>query len=316
MHTPTAPVAAAYPWAAWPAPCSCRTRMCRIEESISGSYAGRIAPPGMPKMCRVPAASSDLIKLCAPVIAAPACSGHHRSSCLAASVLSLTSLLPCGEQKTPRPGGRGVTRGRAWAQPARRVRTRRSSNSLRMRPRSPPRFYAVKPLVGRPRYWYARPDRDLGADQPRPRPVVTHALLPWASASTQNRGAYSSVTSVPPASSAAAIRCSATSAGTRMSRWKRCRGSSCGSVCWNHSVGREPDEIAQLRVVSRVVGQSEHRRQNGLISLVVAVSRAISTTAATDGSASTSRSAAARADLPRQVDVTRGHADRRRGCTA
>ena len=73
MHTPTRPVAAAYPWAACPAPCSCRTRMWRIEESISGSYAGRIAPPGMPKMFSVPAASSDLIKLCAPVIDAPAC---------------------------------------------------------------------------------------------------------------------------------------------------------------------------------------------------------------------------------------------------
>ena len=27
MQTPTRPVAAAYPWAACPAPCSCRTRM-------------------------------------------------------------------------------------------------------------------------------------------------------------------------------------------------------------------------------------------------------------------------------------------------
>ena len=68
MQTPTRPVAAAYPWAAWPAPCSWRTRMCRIEESMRGSYAGRIAPPGMPKMCSVPAASSDLIRLWAPVI--------------------------------------------------------------------------------------------------------------------------------------------------------------------------------------------------------------------------------------------------------
>src|SRR6478672_1740559 len=43
--------------------------MCRIAvESMSGSYAGRIAPPGMPKMFSAPAASSDLIRLCAPVI--------------------------------------------------------------------------------------------------------------------------------------------------------------------------------------------------------------------------------------------------------
>ena len=31
MQTPTLPVAAAYPWAAWPAPCSWRTRMCRMR---------------------------------------------------------------------------------------------------------------------------------------------------------------------------------------------------------------------------------------------------------------------------------------------
>src|SRR3954447_21082412 len=94
MHTPTRPVATAYPWAACPAPCSCRTRMCRIEESISGSYAGRIAPPGMPKMCSVPAASSDLIKLCAPLMAAPAC-WVITVSCLCRADLR--------EQKTPRP---------------------------------------------------------------------------------------------------------------------------------------------------------------------------------------------------------------------
>ena len=67
MHTPTRPVAAAKPWAAWPAPCSWRTRMWRMVESISGSYAGRMAPPGMPKMSVVPAASSAMIRLCAPV---------------------------------------------------------------------------------------------------------------------------------------------------------------------------------------------------------------------------------------------------------
>ena len=42
MQTPTLPVATAYPCAAWPAPCSWRTRMCRILLSKSGSYAGRI----------------------------------------------------------------------------------------------------------------------------------------------------------------------------------------------------------------------------------------------------------------------------------
>src|SRR5262245_45626807 len=108
MHTPTRPVATAYPCAAWPAPCSCRTRMCRILESISGSYAGRIAPPGMPKMSVTPAASSDVTRLCAPVI----CS-------LIFGILFL--FLPSAEPEQARPlprnqkplgraGQRGVTR--------------------------------------------------------------------------------------------------------------------------------------------------------------------------------------------------------------
>ena len=69
MQTPTLPVATAYPSAAWPAPCSWRTRMWRIlVESSSGSYAGRIAPPGIPKTVSTPAHSSERIRLCAPVI--------------------------------------------------------------------------------------------------------------------------------------------------------------------------------------------------------------------------------------------------------
>src|SRR5918996_3020313 len=69
MHTPTRPVASAYPSAAWPAPCSCRTRTCRIfVESSSGSYAGRMAPPGMPKTVSTPADSSERIRLAAPVM--------------------------------------------------------------------------------------------------------------------------------------------------------------------------------------------------------------------------------------------------------
>src|SRR4051812_31294673 len=96
MHTPTRPVATAYPWAACPAPCSWRTRMCRIEESRSGSYAGRIAPPGMPKMCSVPAASRDLIKLCAPLIVAPAC-WLITVSCL----VLVPELVWCRETKNP-----------------------------------------------------------------------------------------------------------------------------------------------------------------------------------------------------------------------
>jgi hypothetical protein len=37
IATPGRPVTCAYPSAMWPAPCSCRTRMWRIDESSSGS---------------------------------------------------------------------------------------------------------------------------------------------------------------------------------------------------------------------------------------------------------------------------------------
>jgi hypothetical protein len=43
--------------------------MCRsFVESNSGSYAGRIAPPGMPKTTCAPALSRDRTRLWAPVI--------------------------------------------------------------------------------------------------------------------------------------------------------------------------------------------------------------------------------------------------------
>src|SRR3954451_5469603 len=69
MHTPTRPVACAYPVAACPAPCSWRTRTWRTRvESSSGSYAGRIVPPGMPNTTSQPTSSSDRTSDCAPVI--------------------------------------------------------------------------------------------------------------------------------------------------------------------------------------------------------------------------------------------------------
>src|SRR5688572_10786016 len=42
--------------------------MWRIGESRIGSYAGRIAPPGIPKMTSTPSCSSERIVACAPVI--------------------------------------------------------------------------------------------------------------------------------------------------------------------------------------------------------------------------------------------------------
>ena len=67
MATPGLPVAWAYPSAACPAPCSWRTRIWRSEESIMGSYTGRIAPPGSPKTTSVPQVSNERIRACAPV---------------------------------------------------------------------------------------------------------------------------------------------------------------------------------------------------------------------------------------------------------
>ena len=72
MHTPGRPVTCAYPAAACPAPCSCRTRMCRTEgESNSGSYSGRMAPPGMPNTTSTPSRSRVATSAAAPVIRVP-----------------------------------------------------------------------------------------------------------------------------------------------------------------------------------------------------------------------------------------------------
>ena len=77
--------------------------MWRILESIRGSYAGRMAPPGMPKMTSVPAASSDVIRLCAPVI----CFAHGFLSYLSWS-LAVTRDLDVPHKKAPRlPGNEG-----------------------------------------------------------------------------------------------------------------------------------------------------------------------------------------------------------------
>src|SRR3954447_12751406 len=73
MQTPTLPVAWAYPVAACPAPCSWRTRTCRTAESNSGSYAGRIAPPGVPKTTSTPTASRERTRLWAPVMPVADC---------------------------------------------------------------------------------------------------------------------------------------------------------------------------------------------------------------------------------------------------
>ena len=112
------------------------------SESKSGSYAGRIAPPGMPKTFSAPAHSSDLIRLCAPVTGVPVpCS------------LMIAFLGPAdcrAQQKTPRPGGQ--TRGDACAwegfgEPVlSRPRRERTRMSKRMRQPSSGAAFLVKPV--------------------------------------------------------------------------------------------------------------------------------------------------------------------------
>src|SRR5438874_1864604 len=51
----------------WPAPCSWRTRMWRIGESMMGSYTGRMAPPGRPNITSTSCISKLLMRACAPV---------------------------------------------------------------------------------------------------------------------------------------------------------------------------------------------------------------------------------------------------------
>src|SRR4029078_13336700 len=50
----------------WTAPCAWRTRGCRIGDSMIGSYTGRMAPPGSPKMTSTPSISRDLISAWPP----------------------------------------------------------------------------------------------------------------------------------------------------------------------------------------------------------------------------------------------------------
>ena len=94
MHTPTRPVACAYPVAACPAPCSWRTSTWRtFVESSSGSYAGRIVPPGIPNTASHPRASSERTRACAPVIRTGAPTGGAWFGCSLGLGISLGMSL-------------------------------------------------------------------------------------------------------------------------------------------------------------------------------------------------------------------------------
>src|SRR5215831_1007035 len=116
MQTPTLPVACAYPVAACPAPCSCRTRMCRTFESKIGSYAGRIAPPGMPNMTSTPRDSSERTRAWAPVTGSDFTTGAA-AALVAAVLVGVADAAGCACARAPAAmvsgdgaddGGRGV----------------------------------------------------------------------------------------------------------------------------------------------------------------------------------------------------------------
>src|SRR5947208_7980308 len=72
--------------------------MCRSRvESKRGSYAGRIAPPGMPNTTRAPTSSSARTSAWAPV----SCSG----SVIVTASFRVSALLVVRHQKTPRAEG-------------------------------------------------------------------------------------------------------------------------------------------------------------------------------------------------------------------
>ena len=86
--------------------------MCRtLSESNSGSYAGRIAPPGIPNTTSAPTRSSDLTRDCAPV-SSSALSFSDISGLLALAIPPLGSVVDVTpahrrsscQQKTPAAG--------------------------------------------------------------------------------------------------------------------------------------------------------------------------------------------------------------------
>src|SRR3954469_12039585 len=92
--------------------------MCRtFSESSSGSYAGRMAPPGMPKTTSTPTCSSERTRLCAPVIVVlarlaarptvPATSDGVTVLATTPCPFLLTMSAPCRRKKRPAPGPAG-----------------------------------------------------------------------------------------------------------------------------------------------------------------------------------------------------------------
>ena len=271
---------------------------------MSGSYAGRMAPPGIPKMCSVPAASSDLIKLWAPVIVAPACWVITVSFVCVRGGAGVS-----GKRKTPRPT---TARGDAWTEaglsPRVRVRTRRV---VRMRPRSPVAPDAVKAVCQASQIVAQRVP--LRREVPR---LVSRGRGPWSHrpCCPGRRPARRSAGRLLVADQDPAGREGCCDAGLRhLGRHAHveveplARARRAASVRWNHSAGSDPGRVVDAPCSdSGLSNIAEHRRQNGLISSKSQVSRATSTTETAVGSAPTPSSARRPTDRPGQGQVARG----------
>src|SRR3954471_19398977 len=81
--------------------------MCRIDESISGSYTGRMAPPGRPNMTSTPSISRLLMRAWAPV------SFMISSSAGFEGTTTWAGCAPAPGHEKPPACGRGVESARA-----------------------------------------------------------------------------------------------------------------------------------------------------------------------------------------------------------
>ena len=195
--------------------------------------------PGCRRRRSAPAASSDVIRLCAPVICSVICPVPR------SSIESDTATTRTNNEK---PLGCWATRGDARAesgQPARPMRTEVRAHADTVR-----RRFVVSSAESSAVPGYGTPVPGCGdGDQPsRPCQVHTQALLPSASASTQNIGAWSSLTSRPAGVDGGLDPSAATSGGTRMSRWNRCWAArALRSTGTTGSAGRPPGRPGRRR---------------------------------------------------------------------
>src|SRR4051794_6435540 len=135
-----------------------------------------MAPPGMPKMSVTPAASSDVTRLCAPVICSLIPALPLLSSLRGDRACSASS----SQQKTPRPAL--ATRGDARSDGS--GGASHAYEDLLVHGATVVARPNARHLVAEPSHHTGRASQGLAAVPSRPSAVHTHTLLPCASAST------------------------------------------------------------------------------------------------------------------------------------